>query len=567
MKRNIRYAIPLAALAFSAQVHAQDRYLSEVFTPSEVTITSGEIFGTNIDFLTSSFANPALYGPEVMQLQGLVSSGEQIPAPYFDPQDASTVVKVTNLKMDVYQPDQAVDIETARPVFIFVHTGNALPPPLNGSPTGTRTDSSAVEVCKRMARRGYVAISMDYRHGWNPLGSTVEIRRGTLLNAIYRAIHDVKQCVRNLKADAAGPNTYAIDANKVILYGEGTGGYITLATVTLDHPAELYIDKFLPDPFVPDVSYVDSATVGNLDGFGGSLTLYRPNTFDSRVHFCVNAGGALADTSWLAPGDVPMVSFHTVFDPFAPFTEGVVIVPTTGEQVLPLHGSNLFMELANTYGNNSSFANLPNPGNEAFTERARSLYGTDQVHGPVSVHVNSNVEGLFPMVTPDWPGMGVAPLEEAGPWQWWDPNSAIAQTIVSAGPPPITATQASQASNPNFSPTKGRAYIDTIMGYMNPRIACALDLGPCALVGLQDNDPIAVGVDMFPNPAHDVVRISSAKETIRMMEVYDVNGRRVRAENVENTTFNLHRDGLMPGAYLVTLTFDQGTVTRKLMLD
>ena len=175
--------------------------------------------------------------------------------------------------------------------------------------------------------------------------------------------------------------------------------------------AELYIDKFLPDPFQPDVSYVDSTTVGNIDGFGGSLALYRPNGFDSRVHFCVNAGGALADTSWLAPGDVPMVSFHTVFDPFAPFTEGVVIVPTTGEQVLPLQGSNLFMELVNTYGNNSSFANLPNPGGEAFTARARSLYGTDQVHGPVSVHVNSDVEGLFPMVTPDWPGMAVAPLE------------------------------------------------------------------------------------------------------------------------------------------------------------
>lgn len=565
MTRNIRYAFPLAALAFSPPAHAQDRYLSEVFTPSEVSITSGVIFGTNIDFMTSSFSNPSLYGPEVVQLQGLVSTGQPIPAPFFNPQDASTVVKVTNLMMDVYQPDQSVDSEVARPVFIFVHTGNALPPPLNGSPNGTRTDSSAVEVCKQMAQRGYVAISMDYRNGWNPLGSTLEIRRGTLLNAIYRAIHDVKQCVRNLKADAAGANTYAIDPDKIILYGEGTGGYITLATVTLDQPEELYIDKFLPDPFEPDISYVDSTTVGNLDGFGGSLALYRPNGFDSHVNFCVNTGGALADTSWLAPGDVPMVAFQTVFDPFAPFGDGIVIVPTTGEQVVPVLGSNVFMPLVNSYGNNSSFATLT--GGDPYTDRARSLYDTDQVHGSNTVHVNPGAEGLFPMVTPDWPGMGVAPLEEAGPWQWWDPNSALAQTVVSPGPPPITATQASQASNPNFSGTKGRAYIDTIMGYMNPRIACALDLGPCALVGLPENNPIAGGVDLFPNPAHDVVRISSAKETIRMVEVYDVNGRRVRAENVENTSFNLHRDSLRPGAYFVTLTFDQGTVTRKLMLD
>lgn len=137
----------------------------------------------------------------------------------------------------------------------------------------------------------------------------------------------------------------------------------------------------------------------------------------------------------------------------------------------------------------------------------------------------------------------------------------------SPGPPPVTASQASQASNPNFSGTKGRTYIDTIVGYMNPRIVCALELGPCALVGIAESDPIAVGVDLFPNPAHDVVRISSANATIRMVDVYDINGRRVHSENVENKAFNLHRNGLKTGAYFVTLTFDQGTVTRKLMLD
>ena len=563
MNRKLLSAIPLVALALTAQ--AQERYLSEVFTPAQVTITNDVIFGTNIDFLTSDFSSPAAFGPEVFQLQGLVSSGDPIPAAFFNPQDNSTVVKVTNLKMDVYEPDQAVDSETARPVFIFVHTGNALPPPLNGSPNGTRKDSSAVEICKQMAQRGYVAVSMSYRAGWNPLGSTVEIRRGTLLNAIYRAIHDVKQCVRNLKADEAGANTYAIDPNKVILYGEGTGGYITLATATLDHPSELYIDKFVPDPFQPTVGYVDSTIVGNLDGFGGSLALYRPNGFSSDISFCVNAGGALADTSWLAPGDVPMVAFHTVFDPFAPFGDGIVIVPTTGDQVVPVLGSNVFMPLVNAYGNNSSFATLE--GNDPYTTRARSIYDTDQTHGTNTVHIDANAEGLFPMVTPNWPGMGVAPMEEAGPWQWWDPTSALAQTVVAPGPPPVTASQASQASNPNFSGAKGRSYIDTIMGYMNPRIACALELGPCVLVGIAESDPIAVGVDMYPNPAQDMVRISSANATIRMVDVYDINGRRVHAENVENKAFNLHRNGLKAGAYFVTLTFDQGTVTRKLMLN
>lgn len=563
MTRKLLCTIPLVVAAFSAQ--AQDRYLTEVFTADEVTITPDVTFGTNIDFLTSQFTNPTLFGPEVMQLQGLVTAGDAIPGPFFNPQDPSTVVKVTDLKMDVYAPDQAVDSETERPVFIFIHTGNALPPPLNGSPNGTRKDSSAVEICKQMARRGYVAVSMSYRAGWNPLGSTLEIRRGTLLNAIYRAIHDVKQCVRSLKADAAGANPYAIDPNKIILYGEGTGGYIALATATLDHPSELYIDKFVPDPFVPDSSYVDSTIVGNIEGYGGMFALYRPNGFNSEINFCVNAGGSLADVSWLAPGDVPMVSFHTVFDPFAPFGEGIVIVPTTGEQVVDVQGSNVFMEQVNAYGNNNSFATLV--GADPYTTRARSLYDTDQTHGTTTVHINAETEGLYPLVTPNWPAMQPGTMEEAGPWQWWDPNSPIAQTVVAPGPPPITATMASQASNPNFGPDKGRAYIDTIMGYMNPRIVCALDLGACGLMAIAETDPIAVGVSMAPNPAHDVVRISSQHAVIRMAEVHDINGRRVHAEQVDNQAFSLHRNALKAGAYFVTLTFDQGTVTRKLMLD
>ncbi len=564
MPKKLHLALPLAVLAIGA--HAQERYLEEVFTPSQVTQTNDVTFGTNIDFLTSNFTDPVAYGPEVMQLQGLVSAGQPIPAAYFNPLDGSTVVKVTNLQMDVYQPDQAVDTETERPLFIFVHTGNALPPPLNGSPNGTRKDSSAVEVCKQMARRGYVAVSMSYRMGWNPVGSTLEIRRGTLLNAIYRAIHDVKQCIRTLKQDAAGANTYAIDADKIILYGEGTGGYITLATATLDEPEELYIDKFLPDPFTPSVSYVDSTTVGNIEGFGGSLALYRPNGFNSGFNFCVNAGGSLADTSWLAAGDVPMVSFHTVFDPFAPFGNGTVIVPTTGEQVVDVSGSNVFMELVNGYDNNASFATLPN--GDPYTDAARALYNTNEAHGSNTVHINAGVEGLYPFVTPNWPVISPGTLEEASPWQWWDPTGPLANVDLDGpGPGTLTTGQASQASNPNFSGTKGRTYIDSIMGYMNPRIVCALQLGPCSLVGIDENDPIAVGVDLYPNPAHETVRITSTNGTIRMLEVYDVNGRRVRAEQVENKAYLLHRNGLKPGAYFVTLTFDQGTVTRKLMMD
>ena len=559
MKSALRFAFALALVAVTARASAQ-RYLTEVFSDANITITNDVIYGTNIDFLTSNFASPNVTA-NITELQTAVTLGNPIPSAYFDPADGSTAVKVTNLRMDVYQPDPAIDPLERRPLVVYIHTGNALPPPINGSPNGTRKDSSAVENCKRFARRGYVAVSMSYRLGWNPLAATELERRSSLLNAIYRAMQDVRHCIRSLKRDAGqGSNTYGICADRIIVVGEGTGGYISLANATLDDPAELYIEKFRPDPFDPTVSFVDSLQVGNIHGLGGQLNLYRPNGWGYESQFCVNLGGALADTSWLDAGDVPMVAFHTVFDPFAPFTEGIVIVPTTGGPVVPVQGSNLFMELVNDYGNNASFASLPD--GDPYTDRARDLYGSTQTHGANSVQIRTDVEGLFPLIRPQWP----APAqEEASPWQWWDPTSPDALDIIPGLN--ITCHQASLASNPDMSGAKGRAYIDTIMGYINPRIVCELQLGLCSLVSIDENSSVAQGVDLFPNPASDRVTISSTEAAIVSYEVYDVNGRLVRTASVNAKQAVIERQGLQAGAYSVQLRFAEGTVTRKLMLD
>ncbi|MDQ3101718.1 MAG: alpha/beta hydrolase, partial [Bacteroidota bacterium] len=235
MDRKLHLPLSAAALLFSPLLFAQERYVEEVFTNDQIEISNNVIYGTNIDFLTSNFSSPNV-SANVIELQTAVSSGTPIPEPYFDPANTSTAVKVKNLEMDIYRPNADDDDVEDRPLVIYVHTGNALPPPLNGSPNGTRKDSSAVEICKRMARRGYVAASISYRLGWNPLASSEEERRGSLLNAIYRAIHDVRQSVRFLKASADGANTYGICPSRIIVIGEGTGGYISLANATLDDP-------------------------------------------------------------------------------------------------------------------------------------------------------------------------------------------------------------------------------------------------------------------------------------------------------------------------------------------
>lgn len=556
MKRTLHLAVAALALGMGTTASAQ-RYLQEVFSNANITVTPDVIYGTNIDFLTSNLASPNV-PTEVGTLQTLVSTGQPIPAEYFDPSNTSTALKVTNVRMDVYEPTQSVDPEDERPVVVYVHTGNALPPGINQSPTGQRKDSSAVENCMRFARRGYVAVSMSYRLGWNPLAPTEQERRGQLLNAIYRALHDVRQCIRSLKEDAV---LYNIDPTKVVVFGEGTGGYISLANATLDEGAELFIEKFRPDPFNPNVSYVDTLQVGNLEGLNGALTLYRPNGQTSESHFCVNMGGALADTSWLADGDAPMVAFQTVFDPFAPFTEGIVIVPTTGGPVVPVQGSNLFMDLVNDYGNNASFATLPST--DPFTIRARALYNTTVTHGSTNVVIHDG-EGLFPLVRPLWSPPPL--MEEASPWQWWatGPGTLADQP---SGTPPLTLGQLSQLSNPDMSATKGRTYLDTIHGYVNPRIVCALQLGPCSLVGI-DEENTAVSVDVYPNPATDNVNVLSGQGIVRRYTLFDVNGRQVAANTVNSHRFIIERNALEAGTYFVSLDMENGLrVVRKVLLD
>nr|HPJ54103.1 hypothetical protein [Flavobacteriales bacterium] len=176
MTRTLTLALAAGTVVLATQVQAQQRYLEEIFTDAEINVTANVIYGTNVNFLTSNLASPDV-GPNIVQLQGLVDMQQPIPAPFYDPGDASTALKVVDVRMDIYEPDQGADSETARPVVLYVHTGDALPPPLNGSPTGRKEDSTVVEMCRRMARRGYVAVAMNYRHGWNPLAPDLETRR------------------------------------------------------------------------------------------------------------------------------------------------------------------------------------------------------------------------------------------------------------------------------------------------------------------------------------------------------------------------------------------------------
>ena len=86
-------------------------------------------------------------------------------------------------------------------------------------------------MCSRFARRGYVAISADYRTGWNRRPSVLPDRISVPVACRAGCLPEYPRYqggFRYIKNDVATANTYGIDTTKIILGGMGSGGYIAL---------------------------------------------------------------------------------------------------------------------------------------------------------------------------------------------------------------------------------------------------------------------------------------------------------------------------------------------------
>ena len=518
------YSSLIFSLLFISSTFAQTtRYIDQVFTA--VDIVPNVLYSTNISVLTGA---PAVQG----------------------------------LPMEVYTPNG--DTETSRPLIIHMHTGTFLPIMYNGNPTGMREDFATTTICEDYAKRGYVVANIEYRLGWNPTLPTQTERAASLMIAVYRAIQDCKAAVRYFRKDfETNGNTYGIDTSRIILSGQGSGGWVALGYATVNKLEDIQLPKFLDvtDPLNP-VALVDTALLGDWDGYGGNPALNMENNvgYSNDVHMVLSMGGGMGDLSWLEAGDVPMAAVHCPTDPTAIYSTGDVSVPQIGIVTTDISGSYDVMTAANAFGNNASISagTYNDPYTTAAQAASQSLIGFVDQNGTT---ISNAVDNVFPLMTGN-------PYESA-PWDFWDSTTLVVAIAPAIG---LTAADAQGvhanglATNPDMGIGKCFAYIDSTLGYFCPRIVNALLL-PGNNVGVQET-VLNTNVSIFPNPANDIVTIATDNKSITGIEIYSTTGRLVAKKDGLNTSvYQFNHLKLSSGMYVINVHFNEGTITEKLIVE
>jgi hypothetical protein len=487
MKRRLQFLFIVALMTTATITKAQVRYLDEVFT--DVQVDTGIIYAQNYEFFT----------------------GFQTLKP---------------LIMDVYRP--VGDTATNRPLILLSHNGSFLPEALTKALIGLcfsgRNDSSIVELCKRFARRGYVAVSFDYRLGWSATSSDQITRTKTIIQAVYRAMQDAKSLVRYFKNDFANnSNSYGIDTGKIVIGGSNSGAYVALAASALNDTAELNAIKFV-DANGP---FIKQDTLGDFDGFGGVQNHDNYPGISSRFQCALSLGGAVGDTSWIQAGETPIIAFHGVNESSTKYNTGIVNT-STGQPVIEVSGPGDFMPYVDALGNNNVFK----PNNFEQGPPNRNGLGVQ----------TTPIEGLYPFY-----GM------KFEPWNWYDTAC-------------YNSSMAMQNLNPGATVTRANLYIDTIMSYAVPRLYKLLIdnsyQGPSGIGNVADE----VSMSVYPNPSSSAfsVSISTSQKPILTILMTDITGRLAKeVNNVNAYTTSVSVNDLNKGIYLLSLKLSDGTTASR----
>ena len=187
--------------------------------------------------------------------------------------------------MDVYQP--AGDTASFRPLVILAHGGSFM--------HGTRHSERMPVICRELAMRGYVAVSIDYRLS----GLLNMASKHGAYKEIIKAVADGRNSVRWFILDAAKGNTYRIDTSRIFFGGSSAGAILAEQLAYIDSAAECsgllckVVNKYLPD--------------------SAALPPHAIRGF-------ISLAGALLDTNLLGTGQAALLHIQGDADNVVPYT-------------------------------------------------------------------------------------------------------------------------------------------------------------------------------------------------------------------------------------------------------
>ena len=189
------------------------------------------------------------------------------------------------LKMDFYFPKIEFDPLGQRPYILLIHGGGF-----------TDGDKSRYKFeCKKLAKRGFVVATMNYRLGYD------ESDPSNLVNAVYRAQQDANAALRYTIEIGS---SLKIDPSWLFLGGGSAGSITSLFTKYMSQEEWNILFSDL-EPLL-----------GAIDTSGNDL----PHTFE--LQGILNQWGAAPDSATTTDELTPMISFHGALDNVIPIGAG-----------------------------------------------------------------------------------------------------------------------------------------------------------------------------------------------------------------------------------------------------
>lgn len=204
-----------------------------------------------------------------------------------------------SLLLDVFEPADAPDDGTLRPLVILIHGGS-----FTG---GSKEMGEVVWFCEDLARRGIVAASINYRTESNPLSL---LSQEKMVKAVIRGVEDTKAAIRFFYRSADEGNPWQIDTDAIIVGGTSAGSICGLHAVYMDDYAELRPNW---QRWLTELG-IDSVTLSGNSGNSG---------YPEKVAGVINISGAVARTGFLDNNaDIPILNVHNTIDLSIPYMYG-----------------------------------------------------------------------------------------------------------------------------------------------------------------------------------------------------------------------------------------------------